>query len=105
MSPIALVILVIVFGLIGFSTWKAPRLTSVILWALVASMLFSAALLLTLPIEFKSLALWMALAVPIIWVAFQFWCYWDKHGWRVATGLIIISVVSGAIVFTTPPPV
>lgn len=105
MSPIVLIILIFVLGFIGFSTWKAPRLTSVVLWALMASMLLSAALLLTLPIEFKSLALWMALAVPLIWVAFQFWCYWDRRGWRVATGLVVISIVSGAIVFTTPPPV
>ncbi|MEL6243807.1 MAG: hypothetical protein AAFQ21_00575 [Pseudomonadota bacterium] len=105
MSPIILGILVVVLALIGFFTWKAPRLTSVILWALIASMLFSAALLLTLPVEFKSLALWMALAVPIIWVAFQFWCYWDKRGWRVTAGLITISILSGAVVFTTPPPV
>ncbi len=105
MSPLTIAIILGVVGLTGFFTWKAPRLASVILWALVASMLFSAALLLTLPIEFKSLALWMALAVPLIWVAFQFWCYWDKRGWRVAAGLIVVSIVSGAVVFTTPAPV
>lgn len=96
-----------VFGLVtALTAWTvhAPRLTSVILWSLVASMLLSAALMLTLPIEFRALALWMALAVSIIWVAFQFWCYWDKHGWRVASGLITVSIVSGYIVFTTPPP-
>ena len=43
MSPIILGILGVVLALIGFFTWKAPRLTSVILWALIASMLFSAA--------------------------------------------------------------
>ena len=95
------------FGLItALPAWTvhAPRLTSVILWSLVASMLLSAALMLTLPVEFRALALWMALAVSLIWVAFQFWCYWDKHGWRVASGLIVVSMVSGYIVFTTPPP-
>ena len=105
MSPVVLGILGVLLIGLAVATWKAPRLTSVIWWALVASMLFSAALLLTLPIPFRSLALWMALAVPIIWVAFQFWCYWDGKGWRVATGMILISIVSGAIVFTTPPPV
>ena len=96
-----------VFGVAtALSAWTvhAPRLTSVIIWSLVASMFLSAALILTLPIEFKTLAIWMALAVSLIWVAFQFWCYWDKHGWRVASGLITISIVSGYIVFTTPPP-
>lgn len=98
---------IFVFGIVtALTAWTvhAPRLTSVILWSIVASMLLSAALLLTLPIEFRALALWMALAVSLIWVAFQFWCYWDKHGWRVAAGLITVSVVSGYIVFTTPPP-
>ncbi len=95
------------FGLVtALTAWTvhAPRLTSVIIWSLIASMFLSAALLLTLPFEFKALAVWMALAVSLIWVAFQFWCYWDKHGWRVASGLITISIVSGYIVFTTPPP-
>ena len=98
---------VFVFGLVtALTAWTvhAPRLTSVIIWSLIASMFLSAALMLTLPIEFRALALWMALAVSLIWVAFQFWCYWDKHGWRVASGLITISIVSGYIVFTTPPP-
>ena len=98
---------VFVFGLVtALTAWTvhAPRLTSVIIWSLIASMFMSAALMLTLPIEFRALALWMALAVSLIWVAFQFWCYWDKHGWRVASGLITISIVSGYIVFTTPPP-
>lgn len=98
---------VFVFGFVtALTAWTvhAPRLTSVILWSLVASMLLSAALLLTLPYEFRALAIWMALAVSIIWVAFQFLCYWDKHGWRVASGLITVSIVSGYIVFTTPPP-
>ncbi|MEM9179477.1 MAG: hypothetical protein AAGA89_07180 [Pseudomonadota bacterium] len=96
------------FGLVtALTAWTvhAPRLTSVIFWSLLASMLLSAALLLTLPIEFRALAIWMALAVSLIWVAFQFWCYWDKRGWRVATGLILVSMVSGYIVFTVPPPV
>ena len=96
-----------VFGLVSALTaWTvhAPRLTSVIIWSLIASMMLSAAHLITLPIEFRALALWMALAVSLIWVAFQFWCYWDKHGWRVASGLIVISLVGGYVVFTVPPP-
>ncbi|MEM6535069.1 MAG: hypothetical protein AAF613_05445 [Pseudomonadota bacterium] len=96
-----------VFGLVTAPTaWTihAPRLTSVILWSLLASMLLSAALMLTLPVPFRALAIWMALAVSLIWVGFQFWCYWDKRGWRVASGLVLVSLTSGYIVFTTPPP-
>lgn len=96
------------FGLVtALTAWTvhAPRLTSVIIWSLIASMFLSSALLVILPIEFRALAIWMALAVSLIWVAFQFWCYWDKRGWRVATGLILISVIGGYITFTIPPPV
>ena len=105
MSPIIIAILLIIIGLLAVSTWKAPRLTSILVWALIAATLFGAVLLLTLPFEFRSLALWLSLAVPLIWVAFQFFCYWDKKGWRVATTLIAISLVSGAIFATVPPPV
>ena len=97
-----------IFGLVSALTaWTvaAPRLTSVIVWSLIAAMLLPSALLVILPFDFRALALWIALAVSLIWVAFQFFCYWDKRGWRVATSLIAVSVLSGYIVFTTPPPV
>lgn len=55
MSPLTVGILLFVVTLLGVSTWKAPRLTSVILWSLVAAILFGAVLLLTLPFEFRSL--------------------------------------------------
>jgi len=105
MSPLTVGILLFVVTLLGVSTWKAPRLTSVILWSLVAAILFGAVLLLTLPFEFRSLALWLSLAVPLIWLGFQFFCYWDKKGWRVASALITISIVSGVIVAMVPAPV
>lgn len=105
MSPLTIGILLFVATSLGIATWKAPRLTSILIWALVAAILFGAVLLLTLPFEFRSLALWLSLAVPLIWLGFQFMCYWDKKGWRVATGLISISIISGVIVAMVPPPV
>lgn len=105
MSPVVIGILAAVVIGLGVATWKAPRLTSVIVWSLVAAILASAALLLTLPGPFADVARWITLAVPLIWVGFQFWCYWHKKGWRVATGLIAVSLVSGLIIFVSEPMV
>ena len=87
MSPVTIGILLFIVAFIGVSTWKAPRLTSIIFWSLIAAILFGAVLLLTLPFEFRPLALWLSLAVPLIWLSFQFWCYWDKKGDRKSTRL------------------
>lgn len=104
MSPLALGAAGIILLALGFATWKAPRLTSVTVWALLAALSFAAALLLVLPFDFGSLALWLALAMPLIWVAFQFLCYWDKAGWRVSILLILIFTCSTALILVTPPP-
>lgn len=90
---------------IAFATYKAPRLTSVIFWSLVATLLLTSAMLLTLPGSFSEVALWLSLAVPIIWAAFQFWCYWDANKWRVAGGLIAFAAIGGVITFLIEPPV
>lgn len=105
MNPVVIgILLAFVIG-IGVATWKAPRLTSVIWWSLLATILFSAALLLSLPFEFGSLALWLTLAVPVIWMTFMFMCYWDKSKWRVPASLILISALSAVVVTLVPPPV
>ncbi|MEM9619377.1 MAG: hypothetical protein AAF936_15590 [Pseudomonadota bacterium] len=105
MSPVFLaVIAVAVIGL-ALATWKAPRLTSIIFWSLVATIFFTSALLMKAPGPFPEKALWLTLAVPIIWTAFQFWTYWDGKPWRVAGGLIAIAIISGIIVFVSEPMV
>lgn len=90
----------------SISAWTiaAPRLTSAIIWSFVAAMMLSSAALLKIPGNLLDVGFGIALAVSVIWVAFQFWCYWDKHSWRVATSLILVTAVSGYVVFTTPPP-
>ncbi|MEL7201662.1 MAG: hypothetical protein AAFR27_11710, partial [Pseudomonadota bacterium] len=105
MSPVLIGVLVAVIAFIGFSTWKAPRLTSVIFWALAATIFFTAALLIKAPGPFSEKALWITIFVPVVWVIFQWWSYWDRKAWRVAAGLMIISIVSGAIVFLSEPMV
>ena len=98
----------IVLGAVGIAaalaTWKAPRLTSIILWALTATIFISSALALTLPGPFSERALWVALAVPLIWAVFQFWCYWDKSQWRVAGGMIALTLVGGIVVYLVDAP-
>lgn len=103
MSPLIIGIVAVVVLSLAAATWRRPRLTSVTVWALVASIFFCSALLLTLPGEFKDVARWITFSVPFIWVAFQFYCYWDKKDWRVAANLIAISIVSGMVVFVTEP--
>ena len=90
---------------IAFATYKAPRLTSAIFWSLVATIFLTSAMLLTLPGPFSEVALWLSLAVPLIWAAFQFWCYWDGNKWRVTSGLIALAVIGGAVTFIVDPPV
>jgi len=98
------ILAVLVVG-IGLATWKAPRLTSVIWWSLIATIFFCSALLLALPGDFSTIALWLTLFVPICWAVFQFWCYWDSSKWRVTLSLITITVVSIGVVVSIEPPV
>jgi len=92
-----------VAAILAVAVWKAPRLTSVIVLALIAAILVSAALLLTLPGVFAEKARWLALAVPLIWVGFQTWCYADSRRWRPAIGLAALSLVSAALILTREP--
>lgn len=101
MSPVLIAILLVVAVGSGVATWKAPRLTSVILWALTATIMSMSVLLTWLPANFGSKALWLTLAVPVIWTAYQFWCYWDGKSWRVAGGLFAITCIGGLIIFLT----
>ena len=103
MSPVLIIILVVALAGVIYATAKAPRLTSVLLWSLVATTFSSAAILLTLPGPFSEKALIMTVAVPLIWAGYQFWCYWDASKWRVVSGLIAISVIGGIVVYLTEP--
>lgn len=81
------------------------RLLSLLLLSTLATIFSSAALLLTLPGDFAFKALWMSLAVPLMWLAFMFHAYWDEQRWRTVfiPGLSII--LGAAIVFTTAPQI
>lgn len=89
----------------GVATWKSPRLTSALLWSLVTTTFITAALLLVLPGAFSDKALWIALSVPIIWVGFQYWCYYANSAWLVVITQISISIAGGITVFLSNPQI
>lgn len=105
MNPVLIGVAIAVVAGVSVATWKAPRLTSIILWSLVATIFFTATLLVKGPGPFAERALWITLTVPIIWTAFQFWTYWDAKPWRVAAGLISLSAICAVIVFLSKPMV
>ncbi|MEM7730446.1 MAG: hypothetical protein AAF311_14450 [Pseudomonadota bacterium] len=88
---------------LGVATWKAPRLTSVTVWALLAAIFLTAALLMHMPGSFSEKALWATLGVPVLWVGLQFWTYWDRRAWRATAGLIALTLLCAILVFTTTP--
>lgn len=105
MSPVIISIVAIVLLGLAVATYFAPRLTSVIVWALIAAVLAGSAAMLALPFPFREVAVWMTLIVPLIWVGFQFWCYWERRSWRVVAGLVSVSALSGLTVLISAPPV
>jgi len=105
MSPVLISIVVATVALLGLATWKAPRLTSVIFWALIATLFLGAAGLIVLPGAFSEKALWISLGLPVVWAIIQFWTYWERRSWVVTGGLIAATVVCGIILFTMEPVV
>lgn len=89
--------------LLGLATWKAPRLTSIIVWALLATIFFTSVIFIHGPGPLSEKGVWLTLLVPIVWTGFQFWTYWDGNPWRVAAGLIAITVICAAIIFVSEP--
>lgn len=85
---------------LGFFSWKKPRLSSIIIWATVATVLLTSAALIVIPGEFRAKAVWLSLSVPITWVAFQYWCYWADSQWKVLLSLVAISLLSVAVIFS-----
>lgn len=103
MSPLITgVILALLIG-VGVATWRAPRLTSILIWTTLATTLVGSAGFMNMPGDIANNLFWVMLLFPLIWIALQFWCYWDASKWRVAGGLIALCIVSGVMVFTSAP--
>lgn len=90
---------------LGWSTWKKPRLTSSIVWSLTATIFGTAAVMLLLPLDVKSAALWFSVLTPVIWASAMFWCHWDKKPYRPVAGLILLTAVGAIAAWQMPPPV
>ena len=103
MSPMTIGITLAVLIAIGAATWKAPRLTSILIWTSLATTLACTAGIMILPGDLINNLIWLPLLFPLIWIALQFWCYWDASKWRVTIGLIALCIVSGVAVSTMPP--
>lgn len=103
MSPFISGILIAFVTGLGAATWKAPRLTSTLVWALVAATLIVSALAMNLPGELSNKLIGLALVYPLLWAGLQFWCYWDRSKWRVAGGHIAVCALSGVIIFFSTP--
>lgn len=80
------------------------RVLSVTLLSFLATLLFGAALLLSLPMDFQSKALWLTVWVPLIWMGFMLYCYWDSSKWRVFGVLTLIIIASLATIILSPTP-
>ena len=103
MSPMIIGVTLAVLIAIGAATWKAPRLTSILIWTSLATTLACTAGIMIMPGDLTNNLIWLTLIFPLIWISLQFWCYWDASKWRVACGLMFLCIVSGLLVSTIPP--
>ena len=103
MSVIKIAIVALVLIGLGIFSWKKPRLSSILIWSLLATVLITTVILVTLPVDFSSKAQWLSFLVPLILVGFQYWCYWANSERLVLLGLVALSIVSGGIVMVVDP--
>ena len=85
---------------LAWFSWKKPRLSSIIVWSLVATVLLTSSALVIIPGKFSIKANWLSLSFPITWAVFQYLCYWADNQWKVMWSLIVISLVSAAILLS-----
>ncbi|MEM0928998.1 MAG: hypothetical protein AAGI89_06870 [Pseudomonadota bacterium] len=99
MSPLLIVVLVVVAVFLGLATWRAPRLTSTLFWSLTATIMTMVAIADNSPGETREALMFGVVLMPVLWAAFQFWCYWERSKWRVAGGMIAITSISSVAFF------
>lgn len=81
------------------------RLTGLILVSFIFTILFSSALLMTVPYALADKLIWMGLSVPLTWTISMMYCYWDEKAWRPVATLSSLSIVSAVVVLLSPIPV
>lgn len=99
------IVLIAVLLILGFFTFRAPRLVALLLMTFVTIALGGSALSLLLPGEFVLSMIWVGVTLPIVWMLLLLWCYADNHRWRPLSGMIAISVVAGILLLVLEPGV
>lgn len=105
MSPVVMGVLGTLLLGICYGTWRNPRLWSALFWAFVATFMLTAAIVVAFPADFAQKVFALTIVMPLVWVGFQFWLYWNPGRWTVTIVLFLISITSGVIVYLSPPPV
>jgi hypothetical protein len=103
MTTARIAIVLVALGAAVFATIRWPRAMSVNVWAFVATVLLTAAVIIVLPAPFAAKVLWVGLALPLLWVALQWWAYWDERRWRPTASMIALSAIGATIVVTMDP--
>ncbi|MEL7198515.1 MAG: hypothetical protein AAGL10_09390 [Pseudomonadota bacterium] len=105
MSPVVMGVLGTLFLGICYGTWRNPRLWSALFWSFVATFMLTAALSVSFPAPFKDKVFALTIIMPLVWVGFQFWLYWNPGRWTVTLILFVITILSTATVLLIPTPV
>jgi hypothetical protein len=103
MSPVTIALLLVAVAAAVFTTIRWPRAMGVNVWAFIATVLPTAGLIIALPAPFAAKVLWSGLVLPLLWVALQWWAYWDERRWRPIASMIALSTIGAAIVLTMQP--
>ncbi|MEM6536899.1 MAG: hypothetical protein AAF668_04130 [Pseudomonadota bacterium] len=105
MTALLISIGAIFVGFVAFATWKAPRLTSILFWSLMATIPTASLIVFLAPGSFLNRVGWLAVSLPAIWVAFQFLSYWLPRPRLTALGFILISATGFAFIAATGPAI
>lgn len=103
MSIVGITIAAVVLGILGFATWRRPRLMGTILWSLVAAILLVCASIVLTPGELLTRIIFITFFSPIVWVGLMFWCYYDKRQWRAVGSLFVLSIASIGVIIVSGP--
>lgn len=88
---------------LGYFTYRAPRLSSTILWSLVTTIFLTAAIFLAFPADRSEMALYLTVIMPLVWVGLQFLAYWDAHKWRMPAAMLGVSCLSVLVIILAGP--
>ncbi|MEL7198777.1 MAG: hypothetical protein AAGL10_10725 [Pseudomonadota bacterium] len=105
MNPVIMGVLGTILLGICYGTWRNPRLWSALFWSFVATFMLSAAVVMAFPAPFQDKTFLITILLPLVWVGFQFWLYWNPGRWTVTIALFVIVVLSSVVVVLSPQPV